>query len=607
MYLLWPELEDAYAAKNQYMYGDDLLVAPVITPAEPSTGLASTEVWLPPGKWTHWFTGKVYEGPAHARVLSALDQFPLLVREGAIIPTMLVKKNTSEKLDGLLFEVFGGATGKTRVYEDDGLTQGYLKNDCAWTPVTFKRDASGKLTVTVGPRDGIYKGMDDRRHYGVRVHDVTWPTQDVKINGEECHVLAKEGEAGWGYLGKELAAAAASAATSASEKCIFEFVFEKPGPMDMMFKNGVREGATAVCNLAASLGADAPPKLKETAKSIEQLESKWDQVEATLAPLKGQTTSLLEGITPEMVQRPAVREAIARLLGLDLQLTVAPMNVTEVSANSRKRSDERMLVARLMARIAPPLGGSEGMTLDVKLDPIGGWKADEKLSSQSSGGDGRSAMLVLEPRDGPALAEIRGRVAIKSADTSFVFPVERTVFPSISRWWVFGPFDGEPAKSLNTEYPPEQLLLAESPPSAAALEKAGGKKVERTFSASDDPTGEFVVNLNKTFAKPKTNSVAYGFIYLVSEQDADAVLAMGSDDGCLVWLNGKEVHRVNDPRAYNPKADRVKIRLNKGVNRLLVKINQGVGGWEFAAHIDTPEGQPMTGVRAAWQAPTDSK
>jgi hypothetical protein len=84
MYLAYPGEQDAYAtAGNQYLYGRDLLVAPVTTPG----ATAATTVWFPPGStWTDYFTGKRYQGGTTASVTTTLDTMPVFVRSGAARP-----------------------------------------------------------------------------------------------------------------------------------------------------------------------------------------------------------------------------------------------------------------------------------------------------------------------------------------------------------------------------------------------------------------------------------------------------------------------------------------------------------------------------------------
>ncbi|AGZ43951.1 putative glycosyl hydrolase [Actinoplanes friuliensis DSM 7358] len=84
MYLAYPGEQEAYStAGSQYLYGPDLLVAPVTTPGP----TASTTVWFPPGNtWTDYFTGKRYAGGTTASIATTLDTMPVFVRSTAKRP-----------------------------------------------------------------------------------------------------------------------------------------------------------------------------------------------------------------------------------------------------------------------------------------------------------------------------------------------------------------------------------------------------------------------------------------------------------------------------------------------------------------------------------------
>lgn len=84
MYLAYPREQEAYAtAGSQFLYGPDLLVAPVTTPG----ATASTTVWFPPGStWTDYFTGTKYRGGTTASITTTLDTMPVFVRSGAKRP-----------------------------------------------------------------------------------------------------------------------------------------------------------------------------------------------------------------------------------------------------------------------------------------------------------------------------------------------------------------------------------------------------------------------------------------------------------------------------------------------------------------------------------------
>ena len=84
LYLAYPTEQEAYAnAGAEYLYGPDLLVAPVTT-AGPT---ATTTVWFPPGtSWTDYFTGQVHQGGTTAQVATTLDTMPVFLRAGAAKP-----------------------------------------------------------------------------------------------------------------------------------------------------------------------------------------------------------------------------------------------------------------------------------------------------------------------------------------------------------------------------------------------------------------------------------------------------------------------------------------------------------------------------------------
>lgn len=79
------------------------------------------------------------------------------------------------------------------------------------------------------------------------------------------------------------------------------------------------------------------------------------------------------------------------------------------------------------------------------------------------------------------------------------------------------------------------------------------------------------------------------YAYALSEIKADAAgkafLAVGSDDGIKVWLNGKLVHDNWAPRGVNKDEDLIPVTLVKGSNQLLLKVQDIRGGWAFAARL----------------------
>ncbi len=194
---------------------------------------------------------------------------------------------------------------------------------------------------------------------------------------------------------------------------------------------------------------------------------------------------------------------------------------------------------------------------------------------------------------------LRANVKLTKGEDSVEFPLQQTLFPSINHWWVVGPFEATFEKGLATEYPPEGEKEFDP---TAKYDGKGGKKIEwkrvsRAINAGDDPTKEHFIDLNKLYDSPG-NAVAYGLTYLNAPTDMDATLAIGSDDGAAMWLNGKEIYRQDVGRAYTSKQDRVPVKLKKGLNPLLIKVKQGTGGWGFCVHVENEKGEPLPEVKA---------
>jgi alpha-glucosidase len=64
LYYDYPEAPEAYSNKDEYVFGDSMIVSPVVHPADPATQLTKQSVWIPKGEWVEWPSGKHLSGPA---------------------------------------------------------------------------------------------------------------------------------------------------------------------------------------------------------------------------------------------------------------------------------------------------------------------------------------------------------------------------------------------------------------------------------------------------------------------------------------------------------------------------------------------------------------
>ena len=186
LYYEWPEVNNAYLFEDEYMFGDDILVAPVVTKPE-SDGMTARRTWLPEGRWFDVCRNKVVEGNRTFTDRYAMEEIPYFFRAGSVIVNNPPMMNLNTRPDRLILKVVPGGNGRTSLYEDEGDTEGYKQG--AYTTTTISHDGN---TLTILPREGKFAGMPESRSYTVEFLAVNRPNA-VVINGS----LVAESE--WKY------------------------------------------------------------------------------------------------------------------------------------------------------------------------------------------------------------------------------------------------------------------------------------------------------------------------------------------------------------------------------------------------------------------------
>ena len=186
LYYEWPEANNAYLFEDEYMFGDDILVAPVVTKPE-SDGMTARRTWLPEGRWFDVCRNKVVEGNRTFTDRYAMEEIPYFFRAGSVIVNNPPMMNLNTRPDRLILKVVPGGNGQTKLYEDEGDTEGYKQG--AYTTTTISHEGN---TLTILPREGKFAGMPESRSYTVEFLAVNRPNA-VVINGS----LVAESE--WKY------------------------------------------------------------------------------------------------------------------------------------------------------------------------------------------------------------------------------------------------------------------------------------------------------------------------------------------------------------------------------------------------------------------------
>jgi alpha-glucosidase len=245
MYYDWPEDDAAYEAANQYMFGDDILVAPVTKPVDPVTKEAEVAVWLPKGTWYDVSKGEIVEGGRKLKRGYTIEETPWFAKAGAVIPMYPDSVNRLGDPgtdDIVLFCAPGGPSSVsakdgtapvppvTSIYEDDGDNADYAAN--------FRRTAIDRegTRVTIAPRKGSYT--------------LTFPLaavpSAVKVNGKEC---------AYEYDAEDMAVVVKTPPQDGTHETVVELVYPKQGSMTACELSGQKGEHTRIAALTEDFRA----------------------------------------------------------------------------------------------------------------------------------------------------------------------------------------------------------------------------------------------------------------------------------------------------------------------------------------------------------------
>jgi alpha-glucosidase (family GH31 glycosyl hydrolase) len=202
MYYDHPDDLAAYDVPNQFMFGSELLVAPITSPADPSTGLARVKAWLPEGTWTDVFTGLTYTGGRTVYLHRDLSSIPVLAKAWAIVPMVPVDALPDGTALPSVVEVhvYPGADGSFTLAED--------ADDDRWAFTRFSYDDATGM-VAVHPVEGHAATLPGDRSYTI---DVRTPRVPIVTTDDRVFAVLDRAQ-----IGFELKAAAYDAVQSAPD------------------------------------------------------------------------------------------------------------------------------------------------------------------------------------------------------------------------------------------------------------------------------------------------------------------------------------------------------------------------------------------------------
>ena len=168
MMLEFPEDARTYSTDDQFLFGSDILVAPVLR-----AGVTGRGVYLPSGDWYDYWTGQRHTGGRGIGVPVTLASIPIFVRGGAFLFGQPVVQHTDEmRGQPLIVSVFPGEPSERWFYEDEGNGFDYTRGRYSRRRFAARSEASG-LVINVGAPEGSYRAPARSMILSIRVAEPT--------------------------------------------------------------------------------------------------------------------------------------------------------------------------------------------------------------------------------------------------------------------------------------------------------------------------------------------------------------------------------------------------------------------------------------------------
>ena len=192
LYYEWPEENEAYRREGEYMFGDNILVSPIVTAAE-ADGTTWHQTWLPEGQWYDVCQQQLVSGNQTISRNYLPEEIPWFIKAGAVIPCNPPVSNLKSRPDELILMVAPSSHHSpltshltphtSHLYEDEGDTQAYIDGAYTMTELTSSSTADGR-ELTIGAAAGSFEGQPEERSYQVVFLGVNTAPALATINGQ---------------------------------------------------------------------------------------------------------------------------------------------------------------------------------------------------------------------------------------------------------------------------------------------------------------------------------------------------------------------------------------------------------------------------------------
>ena len=188
MYYQEPDQEQTYHVPNNYYFGNEMMVSPITEKMDEVAVAAKAVTWIPKGVWYDFFNGRRYDGGRLMELWRTIDEIPVLVKEGGIIPLKDMEEydNSIDNPEKFLIKIFPGNTGSFELWEDQGDTA--EDNDENWVKTRFAKE---KNIFTISRAAGNTDVIPVNRTWKLWFYGVKESNFKIYVGDRECDCVSE--------------------------------------------------------------------------------------------------------------------------------------------------------------------------------------------------------------------------------------------------------------------------------------------------------------------------------------------------------------------------------------------------------------------------------
>lgn len=171
-----PELIDEPLYKNEYYFGSEFLISPITEQKDKVMNRVIHRMFVPEGNWFDFKTGKKFPGNRRYIAFYKDEDYPVLVKEGAIIPMAVIENdnlNDTTPPKKLEIQIFPGKSNNYNLYEDDGISSLYKEGYYIVTNIDFNY-SEDKYSIIIRPVEGKSNIIPSKRDYKIRLRNTNF-------------------------------------------------------------------------------------------------------------------------------------------------------------------------------------------------------------------------------------------------------------------------------------------------------------------------------------------------------------------------------------------------------------------------------------------------